>query len=283
MPAVDYENEYDNRGRVPDNEQIFARMVAAAAAYRAASPKAELGVSYGPSKRQYLDIFPATSGSGQRPLAVFIHGGYWRMRDPSSYSHLGAHLNASGIDVAVAGYDLCPQVSIADIIEEMRAACLFLWRKRKQRMLVFGHSAGGHLTSCMVATDWKTLASDAPADLVPSALGISGVYDLLPLIHVEANADFKLDEARAKAVSPVLWKVPKGRTFDSLVGGTESSEFLRQSRDIAEAWRKQGIETRYGEIDGANHFTVVDPLTDANSAMVKRLIELANQVAAKPI
>ena len=171
-------------------------------------------------------------------------------------------------------------MTIADIIDEMRAACLFLWRKRKQRMMVFGHSAGGHLTACMVATDWKQLAPDAPADLVPSALGISGVYDLLPLIHVEANKDFKLDDAGAKAVSPVLWKVPKGRTFNAIVGGTESNEFLRQSRDIAEGWRAQGIETRYEEIPGANHFTVVDPLEDPNSAMVERLVELAGRAEA---
>ena len=42
-------------------------------------------------------------------------------------------------------------------------------------------------------------------------------------------------------------------------------------------------ETRYEEIAGANHFTVVDPLKDANSPMVARLIELAKQVSAKPL
>lgn len=281
MQPIDYEKEYDNRGRVPEHEVIFAGMVRNSGAYRAASPKAELGISYGPSARQIIDFFPAAGPNA--PLAVFIHGGYWRSRDPSSYSHFAKILNANGISVALAGYDLAPQVSIADIIEQMRAACLYLWRKHKQRLFVFGHSAGGHLTACMLATDWKTLDSSAPSDLVPAAYAISGVFDLMPLLHVSTNADFKLNEQSARASSPAYWKVPAGRTLDIVVGGAESDEFIRQSRIIADEWARQGVKTRYGEIEAANHFTVVEPLNDPASAMSARLIELAKQVKALPL
>lgn len=278
MLPIDYEKEYDNRGRVPDHEVIFAGMVRNSGAYRAASPKAELGISYGPSARQIIDFFPSAAATA--PLAVFIHGGYWRSRDPSSYSHFAKILNANGISVAIAGYDLAPQVSIATIIEQMRAACLYLWRKHKRRLFVFGHSAGGHLTACMLATDWKTFDSSAPSDLVPAAYAISGVFDLMPLLHVSTNADFKLNETSARASSPVYWKVPAGRIFDAVVGGIESDEFIRQTRMIADEWAKLGVKTRYGEIEGANHFTVVEPLNDPNSAMSARLIELAKHVGA---
>ena len=52
---------------------------------------------------------------------------------------------------------------------------------------------------------------------------------------------------------------------------------LRQSRIVADAWGKAGAQTRYGKIAGANHFTVVDPLTDPQGAMVGRLVELAGK------
>ncbi len=65
-----------------------------------------------------------------------------------------------------------------------------------------------------------------------------------------------------------------------MVGALESSEFLRQSRTVADTWRQANAQTRYEEIAGTNHFTVVDPLMDANSAMTKRVVELAKQVAA---
>ena len=80
--------------------------------------------------------------------------------------------------VAVAGYDLCPQICIAGIIDQMRHACLFLWQRIGRRMLVCGHSAGGHLAGAMVATDWQSIYPKAPADLVPAGYSISGVFDL---------------------------------------------------------------------------------------------------------
>jgi arylformamidase len=282
MAAIDYEAEYNNRARVPEHVEIHEQMDRDAAAYRAATPDAELGLSYGPSARQIIDIFPAKSGVRKAPLALFIHGGYWRSRDPSSYSHLAVSLNTRGIDVAVAGYGLCPQVSVTTIIEQLRAASLFLWRKRKQRLMVFGHSAGGHLAACMVATDWTKFASDAPADLAPSGYTISGVFDLTPLVALSQNADLRLDVAEARCVSPLFWQVPPGRALDAVVGSAESSELVRQTRIIADGW-KDKAQTRYGEIAGANHFTVVDPLADVNSAMVARLVELAKQVSAKAL
>jgi len=270
MP-VDYEVEYNNRARVPEHPEIFARWEREAAAYRAAARGAELGLSYGPSPRQTLDVFPAGNGA---PLALFIHGGWWRSLEPALFSQSAAGPNAHGVTVAVAGYDLCPQVSIAQIVAQMRAACLFLWRKSQQRIVAYGHSAGGHLTACLVATDWKTLDADAPTDLVPAGYAISGVFDLAPLARISVNADLKLDAKSAHDLSPLYWPVPAGRVLDAVVGGLESSEFLRQSHAIVDAWQGKA-RTRYEEIAGTNHFTAVDPLSRADSAMTRRVVELA--------
>jgi arylformamidase len=169
---------------------------------------------------------------------------------------------------------------VAAIIEQTRAACLFLWRRFHKRIFVYGHSAGAHLAACLLATDWKTLAADAPADLVPAAYVISGIFDMTPLLRTEQYKILRLDETSARAVSPLYWRVPAGRALDVAVGSAETSEFLRQSRTIAEAWRQGMAQTRYEEIKGANHFTVVDPLAHADSAMTRRVVELAKQVAA---
>ena len=90
--------------------------------------------------------------------------------------------------------------------------------------------------------------------------------------------DLRLDEAEARRVSPLFWPAPQGRVFDAVVGGLESSEFLRQSRVVADTWGKAGTQTRYQAIAGTNHFTVIDALSDPQSAMVGRLAELARKV-----
>ncbi|HWP15518.1 MAG TPA: alpha/beta hydrolase [Xanthobacteraceae bacterium] len=278
---IDYEVEYNNRARVPEHAEIFARWRAAAAAYRAhmkAEENAELGLAYGTSPRQTVDLF-FPEATGHTPLALFIHGGYWRSLEASTFSHMAAGLNAKGVAVAVAGYDLCPQVTIGQIVNQIRNACLFLWRRFGQRLMVYGHSAGGHLSGCMLATDWRKFDPKAPADLVPAAYSISGLFDLAPLVHTAMNSDLRLDEVEVARVSPLSWPVSNPRVFDAVVGGAESSEFLRQSRVVVDTWRAKGVDAHYVEVPGANHFTVIDPLTDPASAMTARCAALAAKCA----
>jgi len=248
MAGIDYETEYRPSTGVPDYLDILARWERDAAAWRAAAP-ARLGVAYGDTPRQAMDIFLP---EGER-LAMFIHGGWWRMLDRASFSHMARGLNAHGIAVAVVSYDLCPQVSIAAIVEQIRRACLFLGRP----LTVIGHSAGGHLAAMMAATLKQVVGGYA----------ISGAFDLLPLLNVSENADWRLDMASARALSPI--HLPPPAVFDAVVGERESNEFRRQSRALSHAWG-----ARYEEIAGANHFTVLDPLTDPDSAMVARIVDL---------
>jgi arylformamidase len=281
--AIDYEVEYNNRARVPEHPEIFARWQREAAAYRAEAGgegRTELGLRYGRSPRQIIDLFQAKGGGSTAPLAMFVHGGYWRSLEPATFSQMARGLNARGVTVAVSGYDLAPQVSIGEIIKQTQQACLFLWQRLGRRIMVSGHSAGGHLAACMVATDWKALAADAPGDLVPVGYAISGLFDLSPLLHLATNADFKLDAAEARRISPLFWPVPKNRVLDAVVGGIESAEFLRQSRIVADGWRERGAETRYEAVPGMNHFTVCDAMSDPNSGMVDRLAELSRRTAA---
>jgi arylformamidase len=279
MADLDLETEYSPRITIPDHAQIFARWARAAEDYRAEmlkAGKAELGIIYGDTARQFIDLFLPAAGESA-PLAMFIHGGYWRAMDPSFHSHMARGLNERGFAVAVVGYDLCPIVTIADIIEQVQRAGASLWQRFNRRMLVCGHSAGGHLTAAMVATDWQKLWPKVPSDLVPAGYAISGVFDLRPLTKTSMNQDFRLDDAEAERISPILWTMPPGRALDAAVGDLESNEFKRQSRAMADAWGKAKAETRYAEMPG-NHFTVIDALADPNNAMVARIAELAGRL-----
>lgn len=282
MAAIDYEAEYNVRASVPEHPEIFARWARDAEDYRAEALKrdrAELGLSYGDTPRQTLDLFlpEAPEAGGPAPLAIFLHGGYWRALDPSYFSHSARGLNGRGVAVAVAGYDLCPIVTIAAIVEQIRRACLFLWQRLGRRVMVYGHSAGGHLAAAMVATDWRSLYPKAPPDLVPVGYAISGLFDLSPLTGLTMNQDLRLNAEEARRMSPLFWLVAPGRAFDAVVGDGESDEFKRQSQTLAQAWRQVGAETRYQELPG-NHFTVIAPLADPQSAMVLRLAELAQGI-----
>jgi arylformamidase len=268
VTAIDYEAEYNNRARVPEHPVVMAGWVKDAADYRERHPPRLL--RYGPGERNRIDLF---AGSSAGPLVVFIHGGYWQALDGSSFSHCARGLNAHGISVAVPTYDLCPAVTVADIITQMRMASRELARLGHP-LVVSGHSAGGHLAACMLATDWPAFDPSLPENLVSAAYAISGLFDLPPLVRTSINKALQLDDASAKAASPLFSAPPARGSLDAVVGGNESAEYFRQSRTIVEAWGR-GIATRFGTVPDANHFTAIAPLADPDSPMVLRLKELA--------
>jgi arylformamidase len=270
MSVVDYEAEYNNRARVPEHKAIFEGWARDASAYRESAGSRYERLPYGPSERQVVDLFDPESGRSDATV-MFIHGGYWQALDRSSFSHMARGLNGHGIRVAVPGYDLCPQVRISDIVEQIRRACLRL--ADRGPLVVSGHSADGHLAACMLATDWRTLG--AAPDLVPAAYAISGLFDLKPLVATSINTALAMTEPEAERLSPLGWTAPAGRLIDAVVGGEESAEYLRQSRTLAERWSAAGVRARFEAVPGANHFTVIAPLADPDSAMTRRIVEIA--------
>jgi arylformamidase len=267
---IDYEVEYNNRARIPEHPALFAAWARDAAAYRGGhAPRV---IAYGASPRNKIDFF---AGESDGPIVVFIHGGYWQAFDASFFSHLAGGLNAHGIGVALPSYDLCPDVTVEAIIRQMRHAARELARAG-QPLIVSGHSAGGHLAACLLATDWPAFDASLPQDLVRAAYSISGLFDLGPLVETSINKALHLDVASAKAASPLFWKAPARGSLDAVVGETESAEYFRQSQSIVDAWGAARLPTRFGTVPGANHITAIAPLADPDSPMVARLKQLAD-------
>lgn len=271
---VDYEVEYNNRARVPEHPGHIAAWASDAAAYRAIAPH-EAGIPYGPSAKEAFDFFPASKDCGG-PVVLFIHGGYWQALDRSFFSHMAKGPNANGIPVAVMSYGLCPDVSMAAIVDQVRTCARALWRKTGRKVVAAGHSAGGHLNAMLLATDWQVLDTAAPADLVSAGLSISGLFELEPLVGTSINGKLGMDVAEAQRLSPAGLKPNTGTRHTAFVGGAESAEYLRQSHAITDIWGKAGCRTTYAEIAGANHFTVVSGLAEARSELTDALLALAN-------
>jgi arylformamidase len=265
---IDAQAEYDNRARVPESAAIIEGWARDAADFRASWPHADLGLAYGPGERERLDLFRPAPGDDW-PLALFLHGGYWQALDRSFASHVARGPLAEGVTVAVASYDLCPSVPLARIVEQARGAAAFLHRRAGRRLLAFGHSAGGHLAAMLLATDWRARDPALPADLVPAALPVSGVFELEPLLPTTIARPLRLTPKEARALSP-RWLPRPGGALHVAVGAEESGEFIRQSREFASAWGG-GFEA----LPGRNHFTVLAPFAQPGSSLAAKVAALA--------
>ncbi len=271
--TIDLEAEYNNRARVLEHPGIIAGWASDAAAFRTARPDAALDQSYGTGERQRYDLFPAQSPRPGAPVLLFIHGGYWQALDRSFFSHMAAGANAHGLDVAVMSYDLCPQVPLGEIVDQSIACARELHRRTGDKVLPFGHSAGGHLAACLAGANWHWIG-EAEA-IIAAAMPVSGLFHLAPLVRTSVNTAVRMDVGQASRMSPLTWSPPAGLKVTAVVGGAESGEYLRQTRALVDAWRPLGVAAKEIVVEGANHFTVIAPFADPGSALTRELVALA--------
>lgn len=254
--------QYNNRARIPEHAQIFARWAQDSALARERFSPA-LDLAYGASAAETLDVFPARQPGA--PVLVFIHGGWWRSLDKADHSFVAPAFVEAGACVVVPNYALCPAVTIETITLQMVRA--LAWTRRHVaahggdpgRIVVAGHSAGGHLTAMMLSCRWPQVAADLPADLVNAGLSISGVFDLEPIRHTPfLQADLRLTPQAVARLSPAYFP-PPDRPLLATVGAQESEEFLRQNRLIRERWGEQAVPVCEA-IAGTHHLNVVETL-----------------------
>jgi arylformamidase len=266
------ERGYNKRAAVPEYPQWFERWAERSAeALRALAPRRD--VRYGPHAKETLDLFVPDGQS--RGLFVFIHGGWWRSLDKADHAFVAPAFVAQGIAVANVNYDLCPDMPIAGIVEEVQRAVAFLARGGAHNgvpampMVVAGHSAGGHLTAMLHATAPAALGVERHP--VAGAVSLSGVHDLAPLVHYSLNSDFRLDASRARELSPVH-RAPQTRApILAAVGADETREFVRQTDLLWDAWpdnRPRGAAAPL-HIPERHHYSVVMDYADPASALTR--------------
>ncbi len=260
--------QYNNRAMIAPEAlaAIKADQERRADAFRAAAGRAELDVAYGPDPRERLDLF--LPEGARPPLLAYIHGGYWQWNDKEPFAFLAEHLVAGGAAFANIEYALCPAVTLSELTDQIRRALAYLWREADRfgydrgRIVVSGHSAGGHLTAMMMATDWPAFGAGLPARLVSAGLPISGIYELEPIRLTPLNDAVRLDAAEARELSPILLDPASPAPMAVVLGGAESDEFHRQAEAFAATWRKAGVASDVLTVPGRDHFTVLNALAE---------------------
>jgi len=276
LTAEEVERGYNNRAAVPEHPYWFEQFaVRSKLAVDALRPT--LDIRYGPGAKETLDLFvPARPARG---TLMFIHGGYWRALDKSEHAFVAPAFVRAGYAVASVNYDLCPEVTIATIVDETRRAVEWVVREGPARgapapLVIAGHSAGGHLVAMMYVTDWRARGfARAP---FAGGVTLSGVHDLTPLVLYQHNVDFRLDEAEATRLSPAAHAPSVDVPLLVAVGADETSEFVRQSQLLWDAWprnRPAGAQAMFAVPD-RHHFNVVLDYTEPASALARATLAL---------
>jgi len=235
------ERGYNNRAAVSDHQQWLDQFVARSESARETLRPTQ-DIRFGSGPKETLDLFvPASPARG---TLCFIHGGWWRSLDKSDHAFVAPAFVAAGYAVALVNYDLCPTVTIATIVEQCRHAVLWLMREGPVR--------------------------GAPTPVV------IGVHDLGPLVHFSHNVDFRFDDAEARRLSPVDRQPLTDAPLLLAVGADETSEFVRQTDLLWDAWPQNHPPGAQAPLRIANrhHYSVVLDYCDPASLLTQATLAL---------
>lgn len=268
------EYQYNPRVSVPEFPQLAKKRSEESRKVRA-THKSWRNLPYGRSPRELLDVYPAAQAS---PVLIYIHGGYWRSGSKDDNCNFVPAFIQRGVSVALLEYDLCPNVTVTEIVRQTRAAIAWLYRNiasyrgDPSKLYISGHSAGGHLTAMALAHDWEK--EGLPPNIIKGAVASSGVYDLDMVMHVSANEQIRMTPEIARENSPFLHPPLSDCPLLVTVGSAEPDGWKQMSKDYFQFCKDRGVECEYLEVSGANHYTMSDHLGDKDTPLAKAVLKL---------
>ena len=182
-----------------------------------------------------------------------------------------------GATVVLVEYDLCPKVTVTDIVRQTRAAIAWVYRNiirysgNPSKLYVSGHSAGGHLTAMALAHDWDK--EGLPRNLIKGAVATSGVYDLDMVMQISVNEQVRMTPEIARENSPSLHPPLPICPVIVAVGGAEPKGWQQMSEDYFRLCKERGLDCEYLVVPGANHYTMSEHLADANSPLAQAMFK----------
>ncbi|MEO8172626.1 MAG: alpha/beta hydrolase, partial [Sediminibacterium sp.] len=230
-------------------------------------------IPYGKLPDEKLDIFPSEKPHSK--TLVFIHGGYWYKHVAADFYLIADAFAAYGITTVLIDYPLMPDHSMEQLVSSCRSAIHWLqenlvdYNGDPAQMYVAGHSAGGHLASMMMVKNEPGFTHP-----VKGICAISGLYNLLPVQLCYVNEILGMDHETALRNSPVNLLPVVSCPLLLAVGANETSEYLEQSRELYSVWSKQGVKVELLEIEGADHFSILEMMIESSSPLHKLMNSL---------
>jgi arylformamidase len=232
-------------------------------------------ISYGNRVRQKLDVFrPKAAGTSALPCLVFIHGGFWQEGDKSVSGFAAQTFCAAGWAYVSVGYSLTPEVSLTELTQEVHSAVAYVHENAKalgidpQRIVLAGHSAGGHLAATVVA---DSLGCGTNA-YIRGAVLISGVFELGPIAKSYVNDLARITEEEIGRLSPLRLLPQTQAPVHVLVGADEPTAFQVQSTVLGDLWTPHVKSLTQHVAPGRDHFDILDELNDPTSETVQRVL-----------
>jgi acetyl esterase/lipase len=216
--------------------------------------------------RQALDIYiPHNRVSEKLPVVVYIHGGGWARQSKDFAGHVMPFIRTGRYIGVAINYRLVDEATILEMVYDCKAAIRYLKANAKKygidknKIGVWGHSAGGHLAAMIGLTSAsKALEGDVgyykkENGSVACAVDADGPTDFESLMSVEEEyknsplfkSFFNNDMEAVKLASPITHADGSCIPFFIYHGVKDKAVSVKQSEELYDKLTKKGAKEIY--------------------------------------
>lgn len=249
-------------------------------------------IDYNPpssNPKHRLDLFIPRSSPGASPVAVFIHGGYWKNQDKryfrpvtGLYWNFGFALAQQGFVTAVISYRLFPESRIDEQINDVRTAVAWIGTHAGEyggdgdQIHLIGHSAGGHLAA---------MAGLNNNFNVRSVVALSPILDIVHMKEFQTS-DFNReivfpvfgssdDDLRRR--SPIEFWSSKAPPLSVIIGSDDYPFVFEQCLQFSEKAQRENWNVSLETLKGFGHADLVLSVTSKDSTIIQKAIKFMRQ------
>ena len=216
-------------------------------------------VVWGDDPYQSVAVYPAPQPNGA--VVAFVHGGGWTSGYKEWMGFIAPAFTARGIVFASLGYRLAPRHVFPAGLDDVAAGLAALvkaaprWGGDPKRLVIGGHSAGGHYTALLaVRRDWQA-ALGLPADVVKGCLPVSGVYRFGEGSGLSIRPRFLGDaDGAERRASPILNIEGRPPPFLLAHGDKDFPHLVGQAEEMEAALIAAGGKASRIVLPGCDHF-----------------------------
>lgn len=242
---------YDQAAYAPNRDQVLARF-----AHMSELTRKRLGAperhAYGEKPVEGLDLYRTKKPNAS--VLVFVHGGAWRAGMARDYAFPAEVIVNAGAHFAVLDFNNVLETNgdLMPMAEQVQRGIAWAHKNLGESLFVCGTSSGAHLAGVAATTNLPVKGY---------VLG-SGMYDLRGPRLSKRSAYVKFTDAVEDALSPQRHLDRIRAPITLLYGSLETPEFMRQSKDFADALTRAGKSAEIIRCEGYNHFELTETLAN---------------------
>ncbi|RDK08369.1 alpha/beta hydrolase [Cupriavidus lacunae] len=243
---------------------------------------------YGSDPLQRFDVYAAQRVAPDAPVLVFFHGGGWTNGYKEYAAFMARHVISTGCVLVTPGYRLAPAAPLPAAFDDgmallsRLAGLLPAWAGPARRVVLAGHSAGGHLAALLALRPDDLARAGVAVDALVGCMPISGIFDLHHPEPAPASLEARVydmvlgpdtDDAQ---MSPLCWA--RGNRIPMVLswGGHDSLRVRVSNHRLASVLALQpGPVASFVDPD-ADHFQTHTGLAVADHPWYGRLASLAH-------